>query len=263
MKRALYNVSNEEFLALLERTDQAFRGKGLEHMFVGGVATQFHIANYLCSIYGLPFRELVESDRIRIQDHLRSTDDVDIALRMDGGDIDSAKRVSSVLNTIKGEFFSPSEEDIIAVKSYREGHVRPQFRLEVNDNSDPDKVVSFNLYRRAEDLRDGNLKEFEKKYYDEFMDRASDVTLPYFSGKNITLKLKSPEDLLATKIARGRDKDIGDALSLSRHSRAANAPISDEKVRNILCGPDEKYGVPNPVLFARYDTFKKMEELLA
>lgn len=265
MKRELFNVADEEFMTLLERTDKAFREEGISHMFVGGVATQCYMAKYLCDIYGGSLLDLASSEKVRMQDRLRSTDDVDIALSMGNiDDIEAGKKIYSVLERIvgEGEFLSPSDEHIISIDLLRKGHVKPQFQVGIDKDIDPDRIVAFNLYRKPKDLKDKNLEEFEDKFYDFFIGRAVDLSIPYCDGKTINLKVKNPADLLATKIVRGREKDIADALSLIRYSRKSNDAINYADVRKVLCGNSTKYGIPNEVLSTRYDVLMSMVESL-
>ncbi len=264
MKRELFSVADEEFVTLLNRTHEGFEREGMKYMFVGGVATQLHVAKLLCDSYSKTLIDLVKSSDIRIQDHLRATDDVDIAIRVDGvgSDIKGkemtvAKKVFSVLNYIvqDEEYFSPSEENIIRIHLDKRGHVRPVFQLGINGIVDSDKKVSFNIYNDPKDLKNGSLKEFEDRYYDQFLNNASDLSIPFSNKGNLFFKVKNKEDLLATKIARGRPKDINDALSLVKHIKAIGGDIDYSAVESILCSPDQRYHVQNEELCNRYGAF--------
>ncbi len=258
MKRALFDITDEEFATLLERTNDSFKEAGIPHMFVGGSAVQAITSSYLCEHFGMPLLDLANSDEVRVQDCLRATDDVDVALRLEGDAVEAGKKIYPVLNKIVGETFSPSEEHIVDIRWNRKGHVKPQFLLGIDDIVDPSTVVAFNLYRAPKDLKDQALDEFEERFYDIFLDRAVSVTIPYCAGKDITLRVKNPEDTLATKIVRGRGKDMSDALSLAKYSLMAGKPLDYRQVENTLCGKDKRYDVPNTVLRERYEAFKEL-----
>ena len=258
MKRALFDLTDEEFATLLERTDLAFRNAGIPYMFVGGSAVQTINSSYLCDHFGMSLIDLANSDKVRMQDCLRATDDVDIALKLDGDAVEASKRIYSALNGIVGEAFSPTEEHIVTIGWNRKGHVKPQFLLGIDDIVDPSAIAAFNIYRAPKDLKDSALDEFEERFYDIFLNRAVDIKIPYCSGKTITLRVKNPEDTLATKIVRGREKDMADALSLAKYSLMAGKPIDYRIVESTLCGKERKYDVPNTLLRERYNAFKEL-----
>jgi len=257
MKRELYDIADEEFITLLDRTESAFKDAKIPHMFVGGVATQAHLASYLCRIHGTTLRGLVASNDIRLQDYLRATDDVDIALRLDEPDeIKVAKKIFSVLDNIigEGDHLSPSEEHIISMKLARRGHVKPQIQLALDDYAEnPDEVVAFNLYRKPKDIKNDGVRAFEDRYYDKFMKGAVKLSIPYSDAKSVILTVKNPVDLVATKVAIGRPKDFGDVLALRKYGKLAKKSISDRAVGKVLFGE---------ALRERWDAFKALEDSL-
>ena len=264
MKRELFNLADEEFMTLLERTDGAFRKSGISHIFVGGVAVQCYIARCLCEKYNTNLVELAKSGGVRIQDYLRSTDDVDLALKMNCSDeVEAGKKIYDVLDNIvgEGEFFSPSGEHIISIDLLRRGHVKPQFQVGVDGETNPDMVVAFNIYRKPKDLSDKSLREFEDRFYDYFIDRAVDLKVPYSGGRDVTLRVKNPSDLLTTKIVRGRPKDLHDASALVQCGRSHNNLINYKDIEKILCGNNSLYGVPNPELKRRYEVLMELVNL--
>lgn len=271
MKQELFNVADEEFMTLLQRTNEGFEQAGIPFMFVGGVANQTHVAKYLCDINQTNLIDLIQSKKIRVQDCLRSTDDVDIVTRLSDDEpnlerkeLNARRRIFSILDYIvgDGEHFSPTEDHIVDIKLRRKAHARPVFELGVDGVMYPDKKISFNIYRAPKDLKDGNLKEFEDKFYDTFLDGSVNIALPYSSRGGITLRVKSPEHLLATKIARGRSKDISDALSLVQYSGQSGKPLQYSVVEEILCGEDSRYHVRNEALCQTYSAFMKLVKSL-
>ena len=270
MKRELFSVADEEFLTLLDRTSFAFNRAGIPYMVVGGVSTQACVAAYLNSIHGASLKEIKEKG-IRLQDYLRATDDVDIAIRLDEqGDDKEAREISarnkifSVLDDIvgNGEFISPTEEHIINIGLCRKGHVRPEFKLGVDGEIYDDKVVMFNIFRGPRDLNNTHLKEFEASLYDRFLNEAINVDIKYAPNVAVSLRIKRPEHTIATKIVNGRDKDMADVISILRQSRQAGCPIVHDMVEEILCSKDAKYDIQNEYLCKRYELLKELEKTL-
>lgn len=273
MKRSLYTIADEEFATLLERAHASFAAKGMRYMLVGGVATQAHIVSNLCKD-GRTLMDFVEDPNFRLQDFLRATDDVDITLSpeksgelmTDEERVKHAEKVYSVLDEIVGDknhyghglFISPTGEHLVAISLERKGIARPVFMLGLDNKPTEDKNVSFNLFKGPEDTnpRWGNdIFEFERRFYNDFMDRGVELEVPFSDGKKIALRVKKIEDLLATKIIRGRDKDLWDTLSLARHSERAGTPIDYEAIRKLLSGNDPIYDKPTISFIEKFEKF--------
>ncbi|HLF53759.1 MAG TPA: hypothetical protein VI544_01130 [Candidatus Nanoarchaeia archaeon] len=278
MKRSLYTIADEEFATLLERAHAAFAAKGMKYMLVGGVATQAHIISNLCRS-GKTLMDFVVDPKFRLQDFLRATDDVDITLSPEkNGELMTpeekvkyAEKVFSVLDEIVGDkttyghglVMSPTDEHLVAISLERKGLARPVFMLGLDSEPTGDKTVSFNLFKGPEDTnpRWGNdIVEFERRFYDDFMNRGVELKIPFSDGKDIALRVKKVEDLLATKIIRGRDKDLGDTLSLARHSERAGTPIDYEAIRRLLSSNDPKYDQPNLSFVEKFEKFMNIKD---
>ncbi len=266
MKKGIYTLADEEFLTLLERAHTVFTKRNLPYMLVGGTAVQAHILNYIHQKTGDTIRHLVESPKFRLQDHLRATDDIDITLdpRKLGLDTDVGRVIIDSLDEIVGDgiFVSPSENHLTKVVLARSGLKRPVFGIKLDSEElGNENNVSFNLYQGPKDTNQkwkGGMREFEENFYFDFMERPSTVKLNYCSeGRIVELKIKSAEDLLATKIARNRPKDFADGLSLYRHSLESEKPIDIARVRYLLSSPDKTLGVPNPELVEKYELFER------
>lgn len=271
MKRPLYTIAHEEFATLLDRTHKAFNEAGIELALVGGVAVQTHVAHALTRQHSAPLLTLFHQERIRLQDHLRATDDVDIALRIPvdpfiqeprDKDMREAQKILGAVDAIKGEgvHFSPGGEHLAYINLIRRGHSRPQFLLGLDAEGTRDKIASFNLYRGPAELDNADLKAFEAKTYGGAMDRAVVIPLSYAPGVTLPLRVKSAPDLLAVKIARGRPKDIGDALSLAHHLAAAGTPVDYLAVEDLFSLHGKDYGSRSSVLEQRYGGFRKLVE---
>lgn len=268
MKRALYTLADEEFITLLERASFEFNMAKLPFMLVGGIATQAHIADYVCRKHNLPLLSLAELNDFRIQDYLRATDDIDATLdpRKVGEPTNVARIVLNVLDRIVGEglHMSPTGDHLIGIAMHRKGVRRPIFRLGLDeDPHDPEKTASFNLYQGPQDTNaswPADIRDFEGRYYFDFMDRAKEIEIPYNDNRRIKLRVKRAEDLLATKIIRGRGKDLQDALSLSKYAEICGVPIDYKIVEQLLCSPDPKYEVPNKSFVEKFETFQGLKE---
>ena len=270
MKRALYSLDDEEFMVLLERTDEVLRGRNIPYMFVGGVATQAHIANCLCKKNGTTLHNLAHSSEFRIQDHLRATDDADITLDTrkisdNPHDLKVHQEIMDALHDIEGDggiYSSPTGNHLVSIKLERSGKRRPVFRLGLDKEADsPDSEVSLNLYYGPQDTNDRwprEMVEFEDKHYFEFFDTCKRISLPFSSGTNVNINVKGIEQLLATKIARGRPKDWSDLVLLYEHCRDACNPADLAEVERVLTARDKRYNVPNDILIGRFEKFKAL-----
>lgn len=268
MKRALYSIDDEEFMTLLERTDDVLMTRKIPYMFVGGVATQAHIANYLCQKEkGTSIHDLAYSSDFRIQDHLRATDDVDITLdprgiSEDPSDTKVSQEIMSALNQIEGDgvYASPTEEHLVSIKLERSGKKRPIFRLGLDKDADsPDSEVSFNLYYGPQDTNNrwpSEMVEFERQNYFDFFNTARRLSIPFSKGRNVGFFVKGIEQLVATKIARAREKDWGDLLLLYRHAHESGNPIDLEEIRRLLSIRDSQCRAYTETLLDRLDKFK-------
>ena len=68
--------------------------------------------------------------------------------------------------------------------------------------------------------------------------------------------MKGPEQLLATKIARAREKDWTDMLLLYRHANESGNSIDLKEVEQLLSARDPLYHVTNDNLINRFKKFK-------
>ena len=268
MKRALYSIDDEEFMALIERTGQTLSQRAIPYMFVGGVATQTHIVNYLCKKEGTTLQDLSHSPNFRIQDHLRATDDIDITLdarildEEGSNKVRVSQEIMEALKEIEGEgvYESPSGEHLVSMKLERLGSKRPVFRLGLDREADsPDSEVSLNLYYGPNDTNNrwpSEMVEFEKANYFDFFETATDIQIPFTQDRKVRLLVKGPEQLLATKIARAREKDWTDMLLLYRHANESGNSIDLKEVEQLLSARDPRYHVTNDNLINRFKKFK-------
>ena len=255
-KRQVFTIADEDFIHFLSRIDNSFKEEGINYALVGGVANQAYIAKSLCARHNADLATLAFDSDVRLQDHLRATDDVDMILSMNSPDeIATAHRIYGVLDKIvgEGEFISPTGNHIVYVNLKRKGHSKPQFILGV-DNPDQYRLVALNLNRNPrKNIHDPALVEFETAYFNEFMGSKQEVEIPYTPSFNAKLSVISPAALLATKIARKRPKDIMDAYTLVNHFKESGMQVPYDEVEKLLKGRGE-------LLFQRYERFRDMEE---
>ncbi|GIU68356.1 MAG: hypothetical protein KatS3mg001_206 [Candidatus Pacearchaeota archaeon] len=264
MKRALYSIDDEEFLTFLERIDHSFRTNNIPYLFVGGVATQAHIVSLICKKEGVNLYDLINDPNFRVQDHLRATDDIDITLdirNIEGQKTEIYERINTILSSLEEEspYVSVSGNHLVSVKLERKGIRRPVFRLGLDEEPSYENEVSLNLYYSPEDTNhrwSQEMIEFERQNYFRFFESGLRISLPIYKGKKIELNVKSLEDLIATKIARSREKDWTDILLLYRHTKDSGNPINFSQLERDLYVEDERLKIFNEELINRLKKFK-------
>jgi len=112
-KRALYDLTDEEFAYFVNEVNKGLEREGISHIFVGGTASQIQIAERLCKLHNTDLVTLARDERL--QDYLRATDDIDLALATKAyaqGDTEYAHVINKLLDSLTKEVISPSEEHI-------------------------------------------------------------------------------------------------------------------------------------------------------
>jgi len=260
-KRELYDVSDEEFAYFLNAAHGELGRENMPYIFVGGTAVQLQCAKRLCDIHGVDISTLASEpklqskDVLRLQDHIRATDDVDLALAssvyeqgsssptqesngtVSERDVLFYNRVGRVLDGLQREAISPSEEHILDYRIHRRGVKRPVFQVYVDGEGGDEQLIAMNLSRQPSDL-----KSLEDVHYDEFVERGETLAIPYNPDFNINARVISPTDLLAAKTAKFRAKDTMDLHSLADLMRANGEEVDVEGMRRIL-GPEYEHNL--------------------
>ena len=136
MKRALYSLENEEFVFLINKLREQFEKRKIQHTFVGGTAVQAHILDRLTKKYESDIVSLISNDNVRLQDYIRATDDIDLALGLEGQDpIESAKKVKEICKAVEGEHLSDTGNYIFNFNLERTGAKRPIFGVTIDGES--------------------------------------------------------------------------------------------------------------------------------
>jgi hypothetical protein len=234
MKRELYTLADEELGYFVNNLHEQMEKEHIPYVLVGGTAVQTHVLKRLIYKTGKNLSELVLTNEIRLQDYLRGTDDVDLAISSyvleKEGDINFAKKVNKVLDRLDvKEVISPSEEFLLGYKLIRRGIKRPCFQVYVDEDRDDEMQIAMNIGRNKKDLQ--NL-DFEN--YDVFVDGGQLIQLPFNEYFSINTRVIKPEHLIVSKIAKFRAKDTMDLHSLSDLMRDCKEDLDLFQIKKFL-----------------------------
>lgn len=230
MKRALYSLADEEFAFLVDRVGEELRKREIPHIFVGGTAIQAHLLDRFVEKYGLDIASLASGEQLRLQDYLRCTDDVDLALQFARDATDEkevARRITDLCSAVGGEILSKTENNIFEYGIERKGIKRPIFSVSVD--GERKERIALNISRKSSDLRN-----LESRFYNEFIENGQELTVPYAPGFNLRVRVPKPEHVLATKISHFRAKDTMDMQNLVALMRATGEEVDLEEIKRIL-----------------------------
>ena len=233
MKRAIYNLGNEEFTFFVNKIEEELNHRGIPHIFVGGVAVQAHILKRLTQDYETDISTLASNEKIRFQDYIRSTDDIDLALKFPSeGDkdkdiIESVDSIKDLCSSLTGGYISGTENYIFEYGLERGGISRPVFTVSVDGNNQ--ERIYLNISRRSK-----SLKKLPYSFYNKFIDNGSELVIPYSEGYNLKVTVPKLEHVLATKISQFRAKDSMDLTNLMGVVRDCGEEIDGNELRRIL-----------------------------
>lgn len=238
MKREIYNLTDEPFAVFVNKVGTVLKDNGVEHSVVGGVSVQAHMLDMLTNKYHSDVYGLVHNPSIRMQDYLRSTDDVDLSLKLnEETDMDKIRKINSVLPDFACEDLSPRGESIIEIKHERNGASRPTFRVYVDDKGNEQDVISMNITRN----KHGGLRHLSEFWYDEIIKQSQELTIPYVSNYNLNVRVPKLEHVLSTKISASRAKDLMDIKNLVDLAKGTNKEINLDELENILLPENQKH----------------------
>ena len=230
MKRNLYDLTNEPFVMFVNRVGEVLRDEGISHNVVGGVGVQSYLLSMLTNKQGKNVVDLINDPNIRMQDIVRSTDDVDIALGFQGSDFDKITTIKGILPSLAYEGISPCGEYIIEFKSERVGVARPTFRVYVDGVGGQDDVISMNLSRG----QNGDIRGLESSWYDVFLQDSRELQIPYCEGFGLRINVPRLEHLLAPKIAHSRPKDLMDTQNIAELAQESGVEIDFKEMERVL-----------------------------
>jgi hypothetical protein len=248
MKRALYTLANEEFGFFVNQLTKEFKKQEIPHIFVGGTAVQAHILSKLTKGKNSDISSLISDANVRLQDYIRATDDIDIALKFpnDGqSDIETAREIYGVCDSISKEYISDTENYIFEYGVERRGVKRPIFKVIVE--GEPIEAIVLNISRKPSDLRTLD-NRFYNRFYNKFIDNGQDLIIPHFKNFNLHVRVPKLEHVLATKISQFRAKDSMDIQNLVEVTRDLGEEIKMNEIEEILL----------PEYTQKYEKFKAL-----
>jgi hypothetical protein len=244
MKRALYTLANEEFGFFVNQLTKEFEKRKIPHTFVGGTAVQAHLLDKLTKRENTDVVSLLSDPKIRLQDYIRATDDIDLALKFpnDGkSDIETTKVVYEICDAVAKEYVSDTDNYIFEYGIERKGAKRPIFSVAVM--GEPIEAIALNLSRKPSDL-----KNLSHEFYNEFIENGQDLVIPHFENFNLHLRVPKLEHVLATKISNFRAKDSMDIQNLVEVTRDLGEKIDMAEIERILL----------PIHTKKYEKFQSL-----
>lgn len=230
-KRELYDLSDEEFAYFLNEVGRSLNEENIPYIFVGGTAIQLQILKRLCNEHGTDISTLSKDKRL--QDYIRSTDDIDLALSSEvyakRNEIEYASAINKILDSLQKELISPSEDHILDYKLIRRGVKRPVFQVSMDGATSDEQLIALNISRKPEDL-----KNLESNLYQVFVNEGEKITIPYNSRFSLDVKAISTTNLLATKVSHFRGKDTMDIVNLAGLMELNNEELELDKIRELL-----------------------------
>lgn len=231
MKRQIYDLTDQPLIMFSDKVGKVLTDANVSHNIVGGVATQAYILNMMSQFYGKNVSEMVEDSNIRIQDYIRSTDDIDLALGLEGNDGEKIRLINQeILPNLPHEAISPDEESIIEFREGRRGASRPTYRVYTDEKGSQEDVIALNISR-------GQLKDLHKldsKWYNTFIEQGQELVIPYSEDYSLKLKVPKIEHVLASKIAHFRSKDLMDNRNIATLVKKLGVDLDFNEMSEIL-----------------------------
>lgn len=235
MKREKYDLADEEFAFFVTRVGEQLTEREIPYIVVGGTAVQAHMLSGLCGKYQCDIEDLVVNDHVRLQDHIRATDDVDMAWKMPSkiGDVTIDSRIIlSALDSFCGAYESPSQNHVLEYSLDRRGIKRPRFRVRKDGKGNEDDVIAMNIGRADKDL-----ERFEPNTYYKFIAEGETLTIPYCEGFDLVTRVIKPEHLVAAKLSNFRPKDLMDLQNLYQCFKDTERDFDFKEIEDLL-GPN-------------------------
>ena len=232
MKRQLYDLTDDSFAVFVNQVGDVLRAKNIPHNIVGGVASQAYILDMLTKKHGKSVSDLTRDKEVRVQDYVRSTDDVDVALDLEGetDDTDKIRRITTeILPQFNFTKLSPDEESILEFKAERIGASRPRYRVFVNEQGSIEDVIAMNIGRQPKDLHSLN-----PVWYTEFLAQGGEITIPYSEKYTLRLRVPRLEHLFASKISQSRAKDLMDNKNLASLAKDIGVELDFAEMSRVL-----------------------------
>lgn len=236
MKRQLYNLTDEPFAMIVGRIGLVLKDEGIEHNIVGGAAVQSYVLHMLTEKYNQNICELIYNPNIRIQDYIRSTDDIDLALKLEGDDTKKIRRINTILPKFVFEEISPCGESIIEIRPERIGASRPIFKVYIDGKGSQEEVIAMNINRG----KGGDIRNLEDHWYNTIIENSQELIIPYTPNYSLRVVVPKLEHLLVEKIAGSRAKDLMDNKNLADLSKERGRELNFKEMESMLLPINEK-----------------------
>jgi len=230
MKRQLYDLTDPAMFMFVDKVGKVLKEEEIPHNVVGGLAVQTYMLDMFSKKYNCTISDLVKNPDFRVQDYIRSTDDIDLALGIAGDDATKINRITRFLPKLDFEDIDPNEEAIIVLKLLRKGAYRSTF-LVFNDGVTSDEnIISMNISRGQE----GDLYKLSHIWYNAFLDGSQTISLQYNNTHSTSVQVPKLEHLLSNKIAASRPKDIMDCSNLSDLLKDMEVKLDFNEMAKVL-----------------------------
>lgn len=237
MKRQIYDLTDQPFIMFSDRLEKVLTDASVPHNIVGGIASQAHILKMMSDHYGKNISDIINDPDIRVQDYIRSTDDIDLSLYLEGEDPEKIRFINQdILPNLPHWDVSPDGESIIEFKESRRGASRPVYRVYVDGEGSQDDVIALNISRGQKK----DLHNLDFSLYNRFIDEGVVLNIPYSQDYSLKLKVPRLVHVLATKIANNRSKDLMDNRNLACLSKRTGREIDFKELSNILSQEHER-----------------------
>jgi len=231
MKRQLYDLTDEPFAMIINRAGAVLKEENIKHNVVGGAAVQSYILHMLTTRYNEDVYSLIYNPNIRIQDYIRGTDDVDLALELnEKDDTEKIKKINKILPKFAFEEIAPCGEFIVEIRPERIGVSRPTFRVYIDGKGSQEEVIAMNINRG----KGGDIRNLEDHWYNEIIEKSQELIIPYNPNYELKVVVPKIEHLLVEKIAGSRAKDLMDNKNLADLSKETGRELNFEEMRSML-----------------------------
>lgn len=225
MKNTQYTLRDEEFARFVAKTGEQLSAHGIEHAFVGNVAVQAHILNYLARAHNsTDVRTLGAADEL-----MRNTDRVDVAVVVPDGVHPLSFAGTIAGNVQKGIAHCTLDFEGNEIFDYvldRSGAKRATYDLVYPTAR---ARLTLKLLYGSEDMGG-----FGAKFYNNSVKDGRNVHIPFANGSDLTIRVMAPDHLMAAKVERFEPQDRMDIVSLSAASKLSKRPWTLGGVARIL-----------------------------
>ena len=212
MKEQKYTLLDDYYFDVLRVVIEAFESSGYTPILVGGVAVQ---------VYTIALVGVEGGGRF-----LRKTDDYDLVV-LGGENI----KIEDIIGALNGASFIANNA-VFSIAVVRNGAKRPVLKVEYlnGGNESKEAQVYLNIFTEPNELEHIS-PEIAKIMYDEAVEIVikNSRTL-----SELRVRVLRIEDLIATKLAKGREKDYKDVGNLVDIAKEKGIGLDWKRVENNL-----------------------------